>query len=144
MSWCHRYGDPFSVLLFRVSNWNDVKECHGTFIGDEILVGIVSACKTTVRGYDYHGRLGEAEFAIALRHANALGAASVARRLLRHLAMAVNRIVPEDSSVWEFATATYPFDAETIPELLSTARCHWTVFSEHAHPDAADEYRDVY
>jgi diguanylate cyclase (GGDEF)-like protein len=144
VSWCHRYGDPFSVLLFRVSNWIDVKERHGTLIGNEVLIGIVSACKTTVRGYDYHGRFGEAEFAIALRHANALGVASVAQRLLRHLAMAVNRIVPQGSLVLEFSTATYPFDAETIPDLLSTARCHWTVFSEQAHSDAVDEYRDIY
>jgi diguanylate cyclase (GGDEF)-like protein len=144
VSWCHRYGDPFSVLLFRVSNWIDVKERHGTLIGNEVLIGIVSACKTTVRGYDYHGRFGEAEFAIALRHANALGVASVAQRLLRHLAMAVNRIVPQGSLVLEFSTATYPFDAETIPDLLSTARCHWTVFSEQAHSDAVNEYRDIY
>jgi GGDEF domain-containing protein len=95
-------------------------------IGNEVLIGIVSTCKTTVRGYDYHGRFGEAEFAITLRHANALGVASVAQRLLRHLAMAVNRIVPQGSLVLEFSTATYPFDAETIPDLLSTARCHWT------------------
>lgn len=144
VSWCHRYGDPFSVLLFRISNWIDVKERHGTLIGNEVLIGIASVCKTTVRGYDYHGRLGEIEFAIALRHANALGVASVAQRLLCHLAMALNRIVPQDSVVWEFATVTYPFDAETIADLLSTARGHWAVFSEHAHPDAVDEHRDVY
>jgi len=144
VSWCHRYGDPFSVLLFRVSNWIDVKERHGALIGNEVLIGIVSVCKTTLRGYDYHGRFGEAEFAIALRHANALGAANVGQRLLRHLAMAVNRLVPQDSLVWEFSTATYPFDAETIPELLSTARRHWTVFSRHAQPDTVDECRDVY
>lgn len=144
VSWCHRYGDPFSVLLFRVSNWIDVKERHGALIGNEVLIGIVSVCKTTVRGYDYPGRLGEAEFAIALRHANALGVSSVAQRLLRHLATAVNRIVLQDCLVWEFATVTYPFDAETIPALLSTARCHWTVFSKQAQPDAVDKYRDVY
>lgn len=144
VSWCHRYGDPFSVLLFRVSNWIDVKERQGTLIANEVLIGIVSVCKTTVRGYDYHGRFGEAEFGIALRHANALGVASVAQRLLHHLAVAVNRLVPQGSPVWEFATVTYPFDAETIPDLLSTARRHWTVFNGHAHPDAVDEYRDVY
>jgi hypothetical protein len=83
--------------------------------------------KTSIREYDLPFRLKEAEFSLVLRHMNELTIDAVIQRISEGFRTATNRILPGVVLPLEFAHAIYPYDAENIPGLFSSAEKHWMV-----------------
>lgn len=57
---------PISMLVIDIDHFKQVNDTHGHQVGDEVLVGIVSAMKQSVRKQDLLGRIGGDEFCIVM------------------------------------------------------------------------------
>lgn len=125
--WSQRQGDPFGLLLFRLSHWPSLKQRYGESIAKELVISIACVLKTSLRGYDFPCRLNNGEFAAILRQTNGLGMNLVVRRIAANLGAATTRLLPGVILGMEFACAVYPFDAESITGLFSYAADHWTL-----------------
>jgi diguanylate cyclase (GGDEF)-like protein len=112
--WSQRQGDPFGLLLFRLSHWPSLKQRYGESIAKELVISIACVFKTSLRGYDFPCRLNNGEFAAILRQTNGLGMNLVVRRMTANLGAATTRLLPGVVLGMEFACAVYPFDAESI------------------------------
>lgn len=134
VAWSQRQGDPFGLLLLRLSHWSSLKQRYGESIAKELVISIACVLKTSVRGYDFPCRLNNGEFAALLRQTNGLGMNLVVQRMAANLGAATTRLLPEVVLGMEFACAVYPFDAESITGLFSYAADHWTLVTPSATP----------
>lgn len=57
-----QYGDPLCVLILDVDDFKKINDTYGHLKGDEILLGVTRAIKTSVRASDIVGRYGGEEF----------------------------------------------------------------------------------
>ena len=136
VAWSQRQGDPFGLLLLRLSHWPLLKQRYGESITKELVISIACVLKTSVRGYDFPCRLNNGEFAALLRQTNGLGMNLVVQRMATNLAAATARLLPEVVLGMEFGCSVYPFDAESIPGLFSYAADHWTLVPTTTTPAA--------
>jgi diguanylate cyclase (GGDEF)-like protein len=132
--WSQRQGDPFGLLLLRLSHWPSLKQRYGESIAKELVISIACVLKTSLRGYDFPCRLNNGEFAAMLRQTNGLGMDLVVRRMTANLEAATTRLLPGVVLGMEFACALYPFDAESITGLFSYAADHWTLVTHAPSP----------
>lgn len=132
--WSQRQGDPFGLLLFRLSHWPSLKQRYGESIAKELVVSIACVLKTSLRGYDFPCRLNDGEFAAILRQTNGLGMNLVVQRMTANLGAATTRLLPGVVLGMEFACAVYPFDAESTTGLFSYAADHWTLVTHASSP----------
>lgn len=61
-----RHSTPLSCITLDVDHFKQVNDAYGHAAGDQVLVGIVSACKEHLRQSDIVARLGGEEFVILL------------------------------------------------------------------------------
>ena len=71
--------------MFDLDHFKALNDTHGHLVGDEALARTGTAIEETIRIPDVPGRMGGEEFAIALPHTDASGAALVAERLRQRL-----------------------------------------------------------
>ncbi len=74
---------PFSVIMLDVDDFKQYNDRHGHKVGDEVLVRVTNACKSSLRTDDIFGRLGGEEFAVAMPETKLNDALEVAERLRR-------------------------------------------------------------
>lgn len=79
-----RYGDPLSLLLLDVDDFKLINDRHGHPYGDSVLRSVGEELRASRPG-DRAYRIGGDEFALVLPHADAEGARTIARRILRAL-----------------------------------------------------------
>jgi diguanylate cyclase (GGDEF)-like protein len=79
-----RYRDPLALALLDVDDFKQINDRHGHPHGDAILERVASIMRDGRPG-DRPYRIGGDEFSLVLAHADAEGARTVARRLLRDL-----------------------------------------------------------
>lgn len=127
VAWSQRQGEPFALLFLRPSHWASVKRRYDTTIVKEVVISMACVLKTSIREYDLPFRLKEAEFSLVLRHMNELTIHVVIQRIEEGFRAATNRILPGIVLPLEFARAIYPYDAESIPGLFSSAEKHWMI-----------------
>lgn len=65
----NRYDRPLSVIMADLDLLRNINNTYGHLAGDEVLMGIASILKTTVREYDVVARFGGEEFAILMPEA---------------------------------------------------------------------------
>jgi len=129
IAWSQRQGESFGLLLLRPSHWTSFKHRADKTIVKEVVISMACVLKTSIREYDLPFRLKEAEFSLVLRHMNELTIDAVIQRIGEGFRAATNRILPGVVLPLEFAHAIYPYDAENIPGLFSSAEKHWMVSS---------------
>ena len=77
----HRYGTPFSVLIFDVDHFKAVNDQWGHPAGDTVLKELVARGQQTLREADVLGRWGGEEFLVIANHAGGEAALELAERL---------------------------------------------------------------
>ncbi|MGM0412339.1 MAG: GGDEF domain-containing protein, partial [Pseudomonadota bacterium] len=82
----HRYGTPFSVLIFDVDHFKAVNDQWGHPVGDAVLQELVRRGRDTLREADVLGRWGGEEFLVIANHATSDEAMELAERLRRTVA----------------------------------------------------------
>jgi diguanylate cyclase (GGDEF)-like protein len=128
VAWSQRHGDPFGVLLLRLPTWPSLKTRSDGTMAKELVISMACVLKTNLRGYDFPCRLNGGEFGVLLRQVTALDITAVAQHVLTNFSVAGKRTLMRDKVPIEFASAIYPYDAESTEALFSYAADHWTRF----------------
>ncbi|HVC66941.1 MAG TPA: GGDEF domain-containing protein [Acidimicrobiales bacterium] len=109
-----RSGSPLSLLMVDVDRFKDVNDRFGHLVGDRVLAAVGRILLANVRTFDVACRLGGDEFALLLPETDASGAAHVAERIFRDLAVAAEAPVTLSIGVSTLdrsrATAEHLFD----------------------------------
>ena len=78
-----RSNMPYTVLMIDIDLFKHVNDTHGHAVGDQVLIGVAQALKTTLRGSDFCARFGGEEFLALLPATETSDAYQVAEKL-RH------------------------------------------------------------
>ncbi len=70
------------LLIFDVDHFKDVNDRFGHLVGDEVLRGICSSCRSALRTGDVFGRIGGDEFAVFISGLDINGSSILAERLV--------------------------------------------------------------
>lgn len=113
---------PFSLLLLDIDHFKHINDAHGHPAGDEVLKGIASTLRKTLRNIDITARYGGEEFAALLLDTDAPGAVRMAERLRRAIGRAEHHtergVLKVTASI---GVASCPGDASTESALLELA-----------------------
>lgn len=143
VAWCQRQGEPFGLLLVRPSQWASFKRRYAKTIVKEVVISMACVLKTSVRGYDFPCRLKEIEFGLVLRQTSELTINVVVQRISTNFCAATKQVLPGVALPLEFASAIYPYDAETIPGLFASAEKHWMISSGSTNPPSTESKTDL-
>jgi two-component system cell cycle response regulator len=86
ISGARRHERPLSIAIADIDHFKNVNDEHGHPTGDEVLVAVVRAMASHLRGEDQLGRLGGEEFLVLLPDTGPRAAARVAEKLRREVA----------------------------------------------------------
>jgi diguanylate cyclase (GGDEF)-like protein len=75
-----RNGSEVSIVMLDLDDFKAINDEHGHPYGDQVLLRVADALRTSIRGHDTAARMGGEEFAILLPDANADAAYDVAER----------------------------------------------------------------
>ena len=89
----NRYDRPMAIIMADLDLLRNINNTYGHLAGDEVLKGIASILKSTVREYDVVARFGGEEFAILMPEATSAKAFERAE-LIRKTVEANNFVVP--------------------------------------------------
>lgn len=76
-----RENQATGVIIVDVDRFKNVNDSHGHFIGDEVLIEVVSRLKKCIRGYDKLGRYGGDELILVLPNCGLTHVKNIAERL---------------------------------------------------------------
>ncbi len=115
------HGTSLSLLMVDIDDFKAVNDSYGHLTGDEVLVGVVKAINSSVRGPDLVARFGGEEFVVVLPEANAEQALQVAQRVLHQVErMRIRRDGGDISVTCSIGVAEF-FPTETPQTLLARA-----------------------
>lgn len=109
-------ADVFSILMFDIDNFKTINDSLGHVTGDICLKTIASIASSNIREVDFLGRYGGDEFLIILPSLSANEARFVAERFKNKVSETSN-----PKFTISMGIATYPYDGETVKELISAA-----------------------
>jgi len=115
-----RLETPLSVVLADLDGFKDVNDVHGHAVGDEVLRVFADVLRETLRESDVAGRWGGEEFLLLLPGADEEGAAQLADRVRRGLAVRDIPGVPGLRVTASFGVAEYSGETNT-EELVAAA-----------------------
>ncbi len=75
-----RAGSEVSIVMLDLDDFKAINDVHGHPYGDQVLLGVADALRTSIRRHDTVARMGGEEFAILLPGANADAARDIADR----------------------------------------------------------------
>ncbi|MBM4396440.1 MAG: GGDEF domain-containing protein [Deltaproteobacteria bacterium] len=81
IAFCRRYKAALALLMVDADHFKRVNDEHGHLAGDVALRFISDTVRRALREYDFAGRYGGEEIAVALPHTDADGAVTVAERI---------------------------------------------------------------
>jgi two-component system cell cycle response regulator len=81
LAYAKRHETPLSLLMIDVDHFKKVNDTYGHPAGDAVLVAMVGAVSSTLRGEDVVARYGGEEFAVILRGIELGNAVTAAERL---------------------------------------------------------------
>ncbi|MBI1346021.1 diguanylate cyclase [bacterium] len=87
----HRYGRPFTLVLWDCDGFKMLNDQQGHLTGDRVLVTFAETLRTHVRQYDTVARLGGDEFVVLLAEADLSEAEPILERLRTEIRFALER-----------------------------------------------------
>ena len=72
--------------MLDLDHFKTINDAHGHLYGDQVLLAVADALRTSIRGHDTAARMGGEEFAILLPDADADAACEIAERSRRAIA----------------------------------------------------------
>lgn len=81
LSRSRRENQAIGVIIVDVDWFKNVNDSYGHFIGDEVLIEVVSRLKKCIRGYDKLGRYGGDELILVLPNCGLIHVKNIAERL---------------------------------------------------------------
>ena len=124
VAWSQRHGDPFGLLLLRLPSLRAQFPHQGACV-IEVLISMACVLKSSLRGYDVPCRLSSVEFGVLLRHVTAADITAIAHTVLNSFTIATQPLLSGHTETIEFATAIYPYEAESVEGLFTYAADHW-------------------
>lgn len=115
---------PFSLIMSDVDNFKHYNDTHGHQMGDVVLSGVASVFSQTVRKGDLAARFGGEEFVMILPNcdkSNAVKVAEKIRRAIEEEEFPHQEQQPLGNLTITLGVSTFPFDGETVAELLKSA-----------------------
>lgn len=80
-----RYGGPFSVIMIDIDQFKPINDRFGHQIGDQVLIMVADAIRSTVRATDLVGRWGGEEFVVVLPQTGIEGGLALANKIRARL-----------------------------------------------------------
>jgi diguanylate cyclase (GGDEF)-like protein len=122
VSRAHRYGQPLSIALLAVDNFDTLRLEYGWTVANRLLRSMSSTLAGCLRESDFLGSYRHNGFGVILMQASEEVASEAANRL-REAATGVRALEGEDSPAPEcvVAIASYPNDADDARTLLVAA-----------------------
>ena len=116
----HRTHSPLSAIVIDLDHFKALNDRHGHQAGDEVLEGVGTALRTTVRASDFAGRLGGEEFVVLLPDTDHEGALQAAETLRARLdGLAIPGVIAHLTA--SLGVATLPDHAADGPALIRAA-----------------------
>jgi diguanylate cyclase (GGDEF)-like protein len=116
----HRTHSPLSAIVLDLDHFKALNDRHGHQAGDEVLEGVGTALRTTVRASDFAGRWGGEEFVVLLPDTDHEGALQAAETLRSRLdGLAVPGVIAHLTA--SLGVATLPDHAADGPALIRAA-----------------------
>ena len=115
-----RTGSPLSVASFVVVDFKKVNDSKGHVVGDQVLVGVASAIRASVRDTDHVGRYGGEEFLVIFPNTTLSAAWKVAERIRQTVA---GRAFADGIGV-TVSGGVVRYNGETVTELVQLADAH--------------------
>lgn len=81
-----RYRHALAVILFDADYFKQINDTHGHIVGDQVLQGLATRCRETLRAVDLLGRYGGEEFVVLLPETRLEDAVLAAERLRAQVA----------------------------------------------------------
>lgn len=118
-----RHGHEFSVLMLDLDSFKDVNDTYGHLVGDAVLQQVAETIRSVIRKGDVPARIGGDEFAVILTETARRGALAVAEKLCAQLRAVIFEAAPDKTFhiTTSIGVASYPGDAQTVPDLMSGA-----------------------
>ena len=111
---------PLSVILLDLDHFKQINDSFGHDRGDEVLAGLGTRLRESLRESDFAGRSGGEEFVLMLPDTDRTGAVRLADKL--RLSLAGLSVPGVDRSITaSFGIACFPDDAVDAPALLRCA-----------------------
>jgi len=122
VSRAHRYGQPISIALLVIDNFDALRLEYGWTVANRLLRSMSSTLAGCMRESDFLGSYRHNGFCVILMQASEETASEAANRL-REAATGVRALEGEDSPIPEcvVAIASYPKDADDARTLLVAA-----------------------
>ncbi|NMM20599.1 MAG: EAL domain-containing protein [Rhodoferax sp.] len=120
LSVAQRGQQPVALIFLDLDHFKNINDSLGHRVGDEVLVELATRLKATVREQDTVSRLGGDEFILLLPDTDAVGAASVAKKLLQAALMPIQIEQHELTVTPSIGIALYPKDGTDLDTL---SRC---------------------
>lgn len=108
--------EVFSIVMFDIDNFKNINDSLGHVTGDICLKTIANIASNNIREVDFLGRYGGDEFLIVLPSLSTNEAKFVAERVRDRVSQTSN-----PKFTISVGIATYPYDGETVNELISAA-----------------------
>ncbi len=124
LSFSRRHKIPCSVLMIDIDHFKQVNDTWGHRTGDQVLIAIVAAIKSTVRTEDMLARYGGEEFVVVAPGTHFEGGRALAERIRSRIEQ--ERVTSLDDSRTTFmitasiGVATVPPGVVTTPEAVVT------------------------
>ncbi len=114
-----RYGKSFCVLMADIDNFKSINDTYGHQAGDEVLVGISTVLKRSLRDTDMYSRWGGEEFLVIMPETELEGGVVVAEKLRVEVLKFFSKKPVSDVSVSVGVTAYR--EGDCVESLLSRA-----------------------
>jgi len=92
-----RYGHSISLIMLDIDHFKRVNDTYGHQIGDDVIAGIASIVKTTIRNGDIGARYGGEEIAVILPETEINGAIVCAEKIRRKIEEKVFKTINKNS-----------------------------------------------
>ena len=116
-----RMGKPLSMLVLDLDHFKQIREKHGPYAGDIVLVEVTKRVKRATRSYDCLARYGTEEFCILLPEASAEIASIVASRALATIGAMPVAVAGKELKVSASVGVATMLDGDTPDSMLLRA-----------------------